>query len=671
MGVGGSADDSLSTTGRAGKRGLEGSMFAYPLRRFLSAFPFPAFLILFCLGSVANAADSADADEDEDAVETIVVTAHRTPIPLNEVGSAVSVIDEGHIEERQQVFTADLLRDLPGVTLSRQSTNGSLTQVRVRGSEANHVLVVIDGVEVNDPASGDEYNFGGLTNFDIASIELVRGPQSALWGSDAVAGILNITTRQATDPVSASAFLEGGGFGTMSGGGRLGVANERGNLTFNASRYETDGVSAAPAGREKDGYENTTLGLNGRYQFTDSFRMGFSGRYTDDTIQFDQPPVDADDETDREQSQFSIDAGLTLLEGRWDNTLRYTYLDTDNQTDGTFGESRFAAKKDGIYFQSTVNMGSEPRIDRHRLTLGLDYEDEEYTQRGFADSDQTLDNLGVVLEFFTQPIDPLILSASVRYDDNSDFEDVTTYRGTGSYLFAGTGTRLKGSFGTGQQRPSFTQRFGFDPGNFIGNPDLAPEKSKGFDIGLEQSILQGKARIGATYFNEKLEDEIGVITVDFVTFASTPINQEGKSKREGVELELSAAFTDDLTLTANYTYTDSTQPEGEEDVREIRRPKHQAAINFNHAFYEGRGNVNLNFSYTSSQTDVDFTSFPSETVKLDAYTLVNVTGEYALTPWLTLFARAENLFDEKQQDVAGYQSPGRGFYGGFRIGTGR
>jgi vitamin B12 transporter len=619
------------------------------------------------------AAEQVDADGEEDteeAVETIVVTAHRTPIPINQAGSAVSLLNQDNIVARQQVFTADLLRDLPGVSLNRTATNGSLTQVRVRGAEANHLLVVIDGVEVNDPAAGDEFNFGSLTNYDIASIELVRGPQSALWGSDAMAGILNITTRRSTEPLSASAFLEGGSFGTLSGGGRIGVANKRGGLTFNASRYETDGESAAIAGREKDGYENTTLGLNGRYQITDTFQVGFSGRYTDETIMFDGVsdgiPVDTDDETDREQAQFSVDAGLTVLEGRWVNTLRYTYLDTDNQTSGGL-PSTYAARKDGLYFQSTFNLGSGPRIDRHRLTLAVDYEDEEYEQRtSFADQDQTLDNLGVVLEYFAQPIDPLTLSASVRYDDNSDFEDVTTYRGTGSYRIERLGTRLKGSFGTGQKRPTFTERFGFDPDLFIGNPDLAPEKNKGFDLGIEQPFFADRARVSATYFNEKLEDEILLIG-----FPSTPINLDGKSKRQGVELELYAGLTHDLTLTANYTYTDSKQPPSDPedgDLREIRRPRHQAAINLNHGFDDKRGNVNLNVSYTSSQTDTFF-AFPAQTVTLDAYTLVNVTGEYALTPWLTLFARAENLFSEDQQDVFGYQSPGRAFYGGFRIGS--
>lgn len=617
------------------------------------------------------AASAVSQTPTADEVETMVVTAHRTPVALGDAASAVSVLDEAAIEQRQQPFAADLLRDLPGVSLNRTSTNGSLTQVRVRGSEANHLLVVIDGVEVNDPASGDEFNFGSLTSYDIASLELVRGPQSALWGSDAMSGVLRISTRRGEDPIAGAAFIEGGSFGTRSGGGRLSTASARGNLSLSASRYETDGVSAAAAGSEKDGYENTTVGLNGLYRISERFSLGFSGRYAEDTLWFDGTDsegnaIDSDDVTDKVLKLFSVDAALALLDGRWENSLRFTYLDTDNDTAGSF-PSRYAAEKQGVYLQSSLGLGAEPDRARHRLTLAVDYEDEDYTQRtGFADQDQSLDNLGVVFEYLLRPSDQLSLSASVRHDDNSDFKGVTTWRGTAGYRLQATGTLLKLTAGTGQKRPGFVERYGFSPDFFIGNPDLRPEKNRGFDLGLEQPLLADRLLLRATYFNERLEDEIVL-----VGFPSTPENLDEKSKRQGAELELSARFSRALSLTANYTYISSKQPDGAgEDVREIRRPRHQAAINLNHLFHDGRGNLNLNLSYTGSQTDTVF-SFPIRTVTLDAYTLANVAAEFAVTPWLTVFARAENLFDEEQEDVAGFQNPGRGFYGGVRLGAGR
>ncbi len=623
---------------------------------------------LLVLLAAPLAADET-AEGAVDGVETIVVTAHRTPIAIGDTASAVSVLEEADIRERQQSFAADLLRDLPGVSLNRTSTNGSLTQVRVRGSEANHLLVIIDGVEANDPASGDEFNFGSLTNFDVASIELIRGPQSALWGSDAMSGVLNVQTRQGRDPLAGGVFVEAGSFGTRSGGGRVSTGSKRGNLALSASRYETDGVSAAASGTEKDGYENTTVGLNGRYRFTEALSFGFSSRYSEDMIQFDGTDldgnaVDADNETDKKLMLVSADGALDLFDGRWNNSLRLTYLDTDNESTGSF-PSLYAARKQGAYFQSTLGLGASP--SSHRLTFGVDYEDEDYRQRtGFADQDQSLDNVGIALEYFIKPAEPLTLSASVRHDDNSEFKGITTWRGTGSYRFASTGTRLKLTAGTGQKRPGFVERFGFSPDFFVGNPDLKPEQNVGVDLGIEQSLFAGRMLLGVTYFNEQLEDEIVV-----VGFPSTPENLEEKSERQGAEVELTAQVTADLSLAANYTYTRSDQPDGAgEEVREIRRPRHQAALNLNHLFHAGRGNLNLNVSYTGDQTDTVF-SFPARTVTLNAYTLVNVAGEYALTPRLTLFARAENLFDERQEDVAGFQNPGRGVYGGLRLGTGR
>lgn len=669
----GTAPTYTSFTTARGKRGAEDFQVHHHFTSIAAPRRLAILFLLLSAVPAAGAVDDAVGSADKENVETIVVTAYRTPVRLEEVASAVSVVSETDITRRQQSFAADLLRDLPGVSLGRTSTNGSLTQVRVRGSESNHLLVVIDGVKVNDPAAGDEFNFGSLTSFDIESIELVRGPQSALWGSDAMAGVLQIRTRRGQGPLAASAFFQEGSFGTVSAGARASAATGRGEVSLNASRYETDGVSAAVSGSEKDGYANTTLGLNGRYDFTESFYLGFSGRYTDDSVQFDGTDldgvaVDTDDETDKELFQAALKGGLTLLDGRWDSLLRLTYLDTDNRTTGNF-PSTYAAQKKGVYYQSTFNLGPDQTLDSRRLILAVDYEEEDYRQRtAFADQDQTLDNLGIVLEYLAVPIEQLIVSASIRHDDNSEFKDVTTWRITGSYLISEWGTRIKATAGTGQKRPGFTERFGFSPDFFVGNPDLAPEQNQGFDLGVEQRLPGTRVHLGATYFDERLTDEIAL-----TGFPSTPINLAGESRRRGVELTFAGTLSADLSLTANYTYTDSQQPKpagAGGDEREIRRPRHQAAMNLNQAFSAGRGNLNLNLSYTGSQTDLVF-SFPARMVTLDAYTLVNLSAEYALTSWLTLFGRAENLFDERQQDVAGFQNPGRGFYAGLRVGARR
>jgi vitamin B12 transporter len=261
----------------------------------------------------------------------------------------------------------------------------------------------------------------------------------------------------------------------------------------------------------------------------------------------------------------------------------------------------------------------------------------------------------------------LNLSASIRYDDNSDFDNVSTYRLTSSYLFSGTSTRLRASVGSGQKAPTFIELFGFFPGLFIGNPDLEPEKTQGFDIAVVQSWGQWQGSAG--YFNERLTDEIATSFVPG-TFMSTVVNLPGKSRRQGVELELNGQLTTDLRLQFSYTYTDSEQPDGSV---EVRRPQHMAAANLNYRFADQRANVNLNLSYTGSQQDLVFLPpfFIPESVELDQYLLVDLSGRYALSKRLELNIRVENLFDEDYTTVVGYRTPGRGIYAGLRLGLAR
>ena len=449
--------------------------------------------------------------------------------------------------------------------------------------------------------------------------------------------------------------------------------------TVNASWHESDGISAATAGREKDGYRNLTVGLNGRLTPIESLRFGLTARHTDDNLEFDSTdfatgvPVDADNETEKQLTNLGLDGSLSSFSGRWTNSLRFTWLDTDSRdTSNGTQSSRFAATKYGLYFQSSLLMGREQPASQ-RLTLAVDYEEEDYLQRtSFAAQDQTLDNTGVVLEYYGNPGDGLDVSLSVRYDDNSVFRDVTTWRAAGGYLFDRSRTRIRASAGTGQKRPTFTERFGFAPDSFIGNPDLKPERNEGFDIGIEQWLMSERLQLGATYFNERLRDEIATV-FDGATFQSTTVNLDGKSKRSGAELTLASRLTDTLTLSASYTYTSSRQPDntGERQVREVRRPRHMAAVNLNHSI-EDRGNVNLNLSYTGAQEDLFFgpPSFSGASVRLDPYTLFNITGSYQVTRWLSLFGRAENLFDKDYEDVFGFQNPGRGFYLGLKLQTG-
>jgi vitamin B12 transporter len=634
---------------------------------------------LFISGTAA-----ADGGKNLSApVDNVVITAHLTPSTGPEVSSAYSVLERPIFERRQSIFAADVLQDLPGVSISRSGTFGSQTVARVRGAEANQVMVMIDGIRANDIAGDDAYNFANLTSYDIERVEVLRGPQSALYGSDAIGGVINVITRQADQPFSGRAFVEAGSFDTRHAGVQLGTAREKVKVNFGGSYVDTEGTNISRQGDEKDGYRNLTTTFNAAYDPTEKLGFDFLGRYTDAKTDFDDagfgPPVDADRVTDSSQTYLLGKMHLAVFDERWTHEWRTTWVDTDNVNlvDGAWNDST-AGERLGAYYQTTIGLHENADAGTsHRLTLAGDYQQQKYMQRGIVqpwgdpNKDEKLDNMGYVAEYVAQPLAPWSLSLALRYDDNSDFKNATTYRATTSYLIDRFDIRFRGSVGTGQKNPTFTERFGFftsATSNFIGNPDLEPEESTGWDVGIDKGLLDDNLVLKGTYFDEKLDNEINGFFCDPVLMTCTAINEDGTSKRKGVELEFDATLPANLGLNGSYTYMDATEPgpSGADQI-EIRRPRNMAALNLNYAFAQNRGNANLNASYSGKQEDDDFSSFPASRVELDAYTLVNLTFGFEVTKLVALTARVDNLFDKNYENVYGFASPGRGVFAGVRL----
>jgi vitamin B12 transporter len=242
------------------------------------------------------------------------------------------------------------------------------------------------------------------------------------------------------------------------------------------------------------------------------------------------------------------------------------------------------------------------------------------------------------------------------------FKNATTYRLAAAWQFRDIGTRLHASHGTAVTNPGFFELFGYYPDFFIGNPNLKPEESRSFDVGVEQKFFDNKLTLDVTYFHANLENEI--VTV-FAGFSTTVDNLVGTSQRDGVEVMLSAQLTDNLSLGGSYTYTKSRQPGG---APEVRRPKHMGNINANYAFAAGRGNVNLDVSYNGKQLDNEFaSSTPESVVTLNDYVLVTLAASYKLTDNLEVYGRIENLVDQNYEEVFSYRAPGLGAFGGLRV----
>ena len=623
-----------------------------------------------------------------DDLENVVVTASRLPVEANQIGSSYTVLDREHLERRQLPAVSEVLRDVPGLSVNRGGVLGSATQVRIRGAEGNQVLVLIDGVEANDLAQGGEFNFAHLTTANIERIEVIRGPQSALWGSDALSGVISITTKKGRQSPSISAYSEGGSFGTFNGGGSISGGAENYHFNLAGSYIDSDGVNISRDGNEDDAYENGTLSLTAGYSPLDNFQVDSVFRMTEAKNEFDGTsfvtglPADADNETETSQYFGRIQGRLLLLDDRLLNQFGASITSTDNDNfAGGVETSSTQGRKYKFDLQSTFSFSTNQAIaGNHALTVAVEHEIDEFTQRGAVafgnDPNQDLDieNTGIVAEYRLATQNNLGISASVRHDHNSDFRDITTWKLNATYFFEDLGLRLNGGYGTGSKNPTFTERFGFFASSaffpFIGNPDLKPETSSAWEVGISKSFMDEKFELGLTYFNEELEDEINGFFFDLATFSTTAINETGKSDREGIELTSRLQLTESIHLDANYTWLDAKQPAPAGGFeREVRRPEHIATVNLRYDFMDDRAQLDLNVNYNGKQDDFFFPPplFGRQTVQLDSFALVNLAASYRLNKNISLYGRLENMLDENYEEVLGFQSPGFAAFAGVKI----
>jgi vitamin B12 transporter len=610
----------------------------------------------------------------EAEIQEVMVSASLVPIVANKSANAITVIDSEQLRNRAALSVSDLLRDVPGLAVSRSGVQGSQTQIRARGAEANHLLVLIDGVEANDPSQSDELNWGVLAADDIERIEVIRGPQSSMRGSDAMAGVVNIITRSASAPFSAAAFTEVGSFSTKRSGFNLGAKKDNFDIRLGVSDTQTEGENISRTGDEKDGYENTSINLKAGLQLSDELRISVAARHSDGMNEFDADNdfdgfiEDQDAVSEFRNSTMRLQGDYSSADGRWQHKLMVAQSNNDNEAfaDGTLGNVT-ASTKDQIQYIGSLfwNNGA------HRLSFLAEREEEDYKQRGplnwglDPNQDRERDTDSFALELRTDISDDLSFAASGRYDDNSEFDSASTFRVEAIYQL-NDGLRLRSAYGTAVKNPTFTERFGFYT-NFIGNPNLEPEESSSWELGMDKQM--GELSLSATLFDTELESEIDGFVYDPATFAYTSGNKEGKSQRQGVEFTASVNMSDNLVINAAYTYTDSVEADGVGGYKdEIRRARHTGSLNL---AWQAMDNlqINTNAQYSGSQTDTYFPPWPtpSQTVTMDDYRLININANYSASDKLDIYLRLDNLLDDDYEEVFGYQTLGFGASLGLRF----
>ncbi len=616
---------------------------------------------------------TAQAEPQPRMLPETVVSANRVAVPSREVGSSVTVITGEEMEARQIRVVADALRDVPGVSVSRTGPRGGFTQVRIRGNEGNHTKVFIDGVEVNDPSGDVEFDFANLLAADIERVEIIRGPQSALWGSDAIGGVINVITKRGKSGMRASGYLEAGSFDTYSGNAALRGAGKNYRYALSGSFLKTQGINMSRLGSEKDGYKNGTLSVSGAVDPTETLELSVNGTYIKNNVQSDLQDFasglffDSDQERDGEQFYGRAQGKLKVFGGQWENIFGVNYTDTSfkNTIDQNFSSANTGTKS-RLDYQSNVFFSTPDTAMDHTVTLYAEYTHETFTNEfagvAGATQKQSNDSTSVAGEYLLALDQRYFLTGSLRHDNNDLFKNATTYRITLAYQPPKTGTRVHSSFGTGVKNPGFFDLFGFAP-PFFGNPNLNPESSIGGDIGIEQKFFQERLVMDFTYFRSVLTDEI---VLDPTTF-TTVINQTGESTRQGLEISATAAITKGLNLTAAYTYTDAKDPDGRD---EVRRPKNIASLVLNYLLPSRKGNVNLNIQYNGPMEDSEFGFLtPNDRVDLPSFTLVTLAGAYNFNKSVQLFGRIENLLDQDYEEVWSAQSPGIGVFAGVRLNT--
>ncbi len=627
---------------------------------------------------LAAAARIAGAAEDQDLLDEVVVSATRssTGIARGMLGSSISIVGADDMQDRQVRVVSDVLRDIPGVAVSRAGAVGSPTQVRIRGTEGNQTLVLIDGVEAADPYFG-EFEFGTLIADDVARIEVLRGQQSALYGSDAIGGVISYTTLSGREAPGASARVESGSFNTVDAAARFGGESGLLDYAISGGMQDTDGYATARNGNRDVGARN--IALSGRFVWTLSAALRLKSvlrlnntraEYNDQD--FNSPYatgtygtiIDSDDYYRNRSLLGLLRAEFGAAGDRWQQGVQVQGAGakrrgfSDAALDSADKGSRFKASYD-----STFNFGTD--AVRQMLTVGADYENERFQNTGpYANAEQAqkqgIDNLGLVAQYNLMVNERLGFGASVRGDNNKRFDDAVTYRVEGSYKFDG-GVRLRAASGSGIKNPTPTEIFGYDPNTFIGNPDLKPEKSQGWEAGVEQSLASGRVLLGATYFDSELRNEIYTVFTP-PTYVASPDNRSTLSKQKGVELTAEARVAQWRVAAA---YTDLNAKENL--VKEVRRPDTIASLNVGWRSAADQLGGNLTVRYNGRMLDSNFTGVGPSRVTLSSYTLVNLGLDWKFSDSTQLYGRIENLLDADYEEVYTYATPGRAAYAGVRL----
>ncbi len=620
---------------------------------------------LFFLTSSLVLATPALADEaasDQANPNDIVVLASGFEQSREETGQAISVVNRERIEQLQVTTVSDVLRTLPGMAVAKRGAVGGLTSVFVRGGNSAHTLVLIDGVRVNDISTpNNQFDFGPLLAGNIGRVEVLRGPNSIVWGNQAIGGVVNIETLKPEGPLGIDAGLEYGHADTVSGHATISGTAGILEASLGGAYYRTDGITAIRGGTERDGSE--IYSLNGRLKvnLAPNFNLDFRGYFNDGRIEYDNPSAftttagDALPVAFNKQFIFYAGANLDLADGRFRNRIAYTRTDIDRRgvDPEAFSYNNYTAnaKVDRFEYRGSYDLGEIATI-----TAGAEYEKTSFYLQYETDpaSAAESDVASGYAQLSLRPVEGLTLTGGVRYDSYSRYGSHTTLGGNIAYTPNGGQTVLRATYGEGFRAPTFS-----DVLPPWGNANLKPETSRNLDLGIEQAFLGDSVRASATYFRRRTTDQI----------AGFPAANIERVHTDGLELTLYADPTPTLHVEANYTLTNSFIRSGANSGRRLDlRPQHSGS-----ATVDWTSPIGLKVGGTLTLASESFAYSGATVRRIGGYAVFDLRASYPLTRSVEIYGRIENLFDRDYTIVtdgfsnAQYNTYGRSAYGGVRV----
>lgn len=627
---------------------------------------------------VVRAARQAPTDAQPSAApsqeKAVVVSPTAIETPIDQVANSVTVITARDMERDQRRTAPDALSTVPGLNVVQSGGPGGLTSVFTRGTNANHTKVLIDGIDVSDPGNPARvFDLGQLLTYDLQQIEVLRGPQSGLYGADALGGVISVITKKGEGPPRATGMIEGGSFGTFNQTAGVSGSQDRFNYAFNVGHFRASDVPVTPLellppGQKAIGnaYDNMTYSTKLGADVSENLTLNAVARYTDATLRFTGDafdPVTFSSSPAAAQSTQTVhqlftrgEAVWSALDGRIKNYFGVNYTNHWNYNISP-GDAA-----------PTITTGDRVKYDWHTVTQLAPYhtvivgaEHETETLQTSTVSAQNVNKAGYV-ELQSQFADRLFMVENIRQDDNDRFGEHPTFRLAPALIIPITETKLKGSYGSGFKAPTLNQLFvSFPAFFFFANPNLKPEESIGYDAGFEQPLFNDRVRFGSTYFHNDITNLIQPV-FNSATFTSTNTNI-GRATTEGTENFVAATITDRVRVRADYTVTRTV--DAMTGLELLRRPKEKWSAN---VIWSPIDQLTLSATVLHTGSFVDVSrDFSIQRLLAPAYTVVNVAADYAVNDEIKIFGRVDNLFNVHYQNPTGFLQPGLGVYGGMRV----